>query len=72
MGARCTHEDYGPCSMHGKIFKSTNVGRNLKCRHYLDDLSVIRSRSLTLSYDSKSLEFEVASLNCMEMVQERV
>jgi hypothetical protein len=55
----------------GEIFKSTNVGRSLKCRHYLDDLGVIRSRSITLSYNSKSLGFEVGSLNWMELVQER-
>jgi hypothetical protein len=56
----------------GEIFKSTNVGRNLKCRHYLDDLGVIPNRSITLSYNSKSFGFEVASLNCMELLQERV
>jgi len=56
----------------GEIFKSTNVGRNLKCRHYLDDLGVIRRRSITLSYNSKSLGFEVVSLKWMELVEERV
>lgn len=56
----------------GEIFKSTNVVRNLKCRHYLDDLGVIRSRSIILSYNSKSLGFEVANLNWMGLVQERV
>jgi len=56
----------------GEIFKSTNVGRNLKYSHYLDDLGVIRSRSLILSYSSKSLGFEVASLNWMGLVQEIV
>jgi len=55
-----------------EIFKSTNVGRSLKCRHYLDDLGVIRSRSITLSYNSKSLGFEGASLKWMELVQEGV
>jgi len=48
-----------------EIFKSTNVGRNLKCRHSLDDLGMIRSRSIILSYNSKSLGFEVVSLNWM-------
>jgi hypothetical protein len=56
----------------GEIFKSTNVGRKLKCRHYLDDLGVIRSRSITPRYNSKSLRFEVASLKWMELVEERV
>jgi len=55
----------------GEIFKSTNVGRSLKCRHYLDDLGVIRSRSITQSYNSKSLGFEDANLNWMALVQEK-
>ena len=55
-----------------EIFKSTNVGRNLKHRRHLNDLGVIRIRSIILSYNSKTLGFEVASLNWMRLVQEVV